>query len=49
VPQTAPAARVCLIRAAFAHDGIGAGASGTVSKRGAVTITESFAKPSTCP
>ena len=29
--------------------GIGVGAKGTISKAGALTITESFALPTTCP
>jgi hypothetical protein len=47
--QAAPAERDCLIWEAFAHYGIGVGATGKVSKSGIVTITESFAKPATCP
>jgi extracellular elastinolytic metalloproteinase len=47
--QGAAAARQCLIWEAFAHFGVGVGASGTVSSRGVVTITESFTKPATCP
>lgn len=45
----AAAARQCLIWEAFAHFGVGVGASGTVSPRGTVTIVESFELPSTCP
>jgi hypothetical protein len=41
--------RECLIWRAFAARGIGVNAKGTVSRRGAVTITESFALPPTCP
>ena len=47
--QAAPAARDCLIWEAFAHYGIGVGATGKASKSGTLTITESFAKPATCP
>lgn len=43
------AARQCLIWEAFAHFGVGVGATGTVSARGTVSITESFAQPATCP
>ena len=39
----------CTIWSAFAQFGIGFGASGTASPEGAVTITESFAKPGDCP
>ena len=44
----APAARQCLIFEAFAHYGVGVGATGTVSGSGTVTITESFALPPGC-
>ncbi|HSK05662.1 MAG TPA: M36 family metallopeptidase [Kofleriaceae bacterium] len=48
--QAAPAGRACLIWEAFAHYGIGVGAQGKLSKGGSsLTITESFAKPATCP
>jgi hypothetical protein len=40
--QTARCARQGLIWRAFAERGIGVGASGTVTRRGAVVITESF-------
>lgn len=46
---SAAAARQCLIWEAFAHFGVGVGATGTVSRRGTVTITESFARPASCP
>jgi extracellular elastinolytic metalloproteinase len=45
----AAAARQCLIWEAFAHFGVGVGADGAVSRRGTVTITESFARPASCP
>jgi hypothetical protein len=45
----AAADRQCLIWEGFAHFGVGRGAIGAVSRRGAVTITESFVKPVTCP
>ncbi|MBX3605507.1 MAG: M36 family metallopeptidase [Piscinibacter sp.] len=41
--------RECLVWRGFAAQGIGVGAKGTVSRRGKVTITESFALPSSCP
>lgn len=41
--------RECLIWRGFAATGIGVGATGTVSRRGVVTITESFALPASCP
>jgi extracellular elastinolytic metalloproteinase len=41
--------RDCLIWRGFAASGIGVGAKGTVSRRGTVTITESFALPPACP
>jgi extracellular elastinolytic metalloproteinase len=47
--QAAPAARACLIWEGFAYYGIGVGAVGKVSKSGTLTITQSFAKPATCP
>ena len=42
-------ARACLIWRGFAKLGIGEGADGTVSRRGVVSITESFQVPGTCP
>jgi hypothetical protein len=39
------AKRKCAVWTGFAERGIGQGASGTISRRGAVTIVESFAKP----
>jgi hypothetical protein len=39
----------CTVWSAFAQYGVGVGATGTVSRRGAVTITESFALPQDCP
>ncbi len=39
----------CLIWEAFAQFGVGVGADGSVTKRGGVRITESFAKPVSCP
>ncbi len=43
-------ARACLIWKAFAHYGVGVGASGRVTQGGrGVSITESFAVPATCP
>lgn len=47
--QAAAPARQCLIWKGYAATGIGVGATGTVSRRGAVTITESFAVPANCP
>ncbi len=41
--------RACLIWNGFAKYGIGVGAQGTVSRRGKVQVTESFAVPNTCP
>ena len=41
--------RECLIWEAFAQFGVGVGADGAVSRRGKVTIVESFATPATCP
>ncbi len=41
-------ARECLIWRGFADQGIGVGAKGTVSRRGVVTIVESFTKPAGC-
>lgn len=41
-------AAVCPIWNAFAQFGIGVGANGTASRRGTVTITESFATPAAC-
>ncbi|WP_162247107.1 M36 family metallopeptidase [Rhizobacter sp. Root404] len=40
--------RECLIWRGFAGSGIGVGAKGVVGRRGAVTITESFALPANC-
>ena len=40
--------RECAIWKGFAASGIGVGASGTVSRRGVVTIVESTAVPSNC-
>ena len=40
--------RECLIWRGFAATGIGVGAKGTVSRRGTVTITESFTLPANC-
>jgi extracellular elastinolytic metalloproteinase len=45
---TAGTGRECLIWRAFAQTGIGVGAVGAVSRRGAVTITASFTVPVTC-
>ena len=41
--------RECAIWKGFAASGIGFGASGTVSRRGVVTIVESYTTPSKCP
>ncbi|MFL5319810.1 MAG: M36 family metallopeptidase, partial [Myxococcaceae bacterium] len=41
-------AKECLVWRGFAKLGIGVGSSGTVSKRGVVTITQSFATPAGC-
>lgn len=41
--------RECLIWRGFAASGVGVGADGAVSRTGAVTITESFTLPTTCP
>lgn len=41
--------RQCAIWKGFAASGIGVGAKGTVSRRGTVSITESFAVPASCP
>jgi hypothetical protein len=38
----------CLVWEAFAHFGVGEGASATVSRRGVVTVTESFVVPAEC-
>ncbi|ACG74245.1 protease-associated PA domain protein [Anaeromyxobacter sp. K] len=43
------AAHACLVWDAFAAYGVGVGALGTVDASGAVTVTESFAKPAGCP
>lgn len=40
--------RECLVWRGFAAQGIGVGAKGTLSRRGTVTITESFALPAQC-
>ena len=45
----APALDPCVVWTAFAKFGIGVGADGTVSRRGVVTINESFTVPSGCP
>lgn len=48
--QAAGPAHACLIWEAFAHYGVGVGAVGkTVQGGRGVSITESFAKPATCP
>lgn len=47
--EAAGTGRECLIWRAFAAYGVGVGAQATVSQSGTVTITESFALPSTCP
>ena len=44
--DTTRATRTCAVWTGFAEQGIGSGASGTVSRRGTVTIVESFKKPS---
>ena len=41
--------RECLIWRGFAASGIGVGADGRVSRRGTVTITQSFTVPAACP
>lgn len=46
--SVAGSGRECLIWRGFAASGIGVGADGRVSNRGAVTITESFALPPGC-
>ncbi|MDQ3366762.1 MAG: M36 family metallopeptidase [Myxococcota bacterium] len=47
--QAAPA-RACMIWTAFAGRGIGVGADGVLTKGGrSIAITQSFAKPATCP
>ena len=46
--QVVPPAQQCLVWRAFAKYGIGLGADGTVTRRGVVSITESFAVPSGC-
>ncbi len=43
------AAHACLVWDAFAAYGVGVGAQGTATATGAVSITESFAKPAECP
>jgi Zinc metalloprotease (elastase) len=44
------AARTCAVWQGFASQGVGLGASGTVSRRGTVTIVQSFTVPSgVCP
>ena len=40
--------RECLIWRGFATGGIGVGADGTISRRGVLTITESFTLPASC-
>jgi Zn-dependent metalloprotease len=48
--QGAASDRACLIWEGYAHFGVGVGASGKVTRGGhAISITESFAKPATCP
>jgi hypothetical protein len=48
--DTTTAARTCAVWRGFAASGIGDGARGTVSRRGTVTITESFAlRAGACP
>jgi len=42
------AADACLIWKSFAQFGVGVGAKATVSRRGAVSITESFTLPNSC-
>ena len=41
--------RECAIWKGFAASRIGVGASGTVSRRGVVTIVESYTTPNKCP
>lgn len=40
--------RECLIWRGFAQTGIGVGVTGTVNRRGQVSVTESFALPASC-
>ena len=48
--DTTTAARTCAVWTGFAEQGIGQGASGTVSRRGTVTVVESFTVPAgVCP
>lgn len=46
--STAGTGRECLIWRGFAESGIGQGADGTISRRGVLTITESFTVPANC-
>jgi hypothetical protein len=46
--EAAGSGRECLIWRGFAQQGIGVGARGTASRRGVVTVTESFQLPSNC-
>ena len=46
--QAAPAERDCLVWRGFAKLGIGEGARGTISRRGQVSISESFTVPAAC-
>ncbi|MDH5340432.1 MAG: M36 family metallopeptidase, partial [Rubrivivax sp.] len=39
----------CTVWSAFAQYGVGVGAKGTVSRRGALSVTESITKPIDCP
>jgi hypothetical protein len=49
-PAVGKALRICAVWQGFAGQGIGDGATGTASRRGEVTITESFAIPAgVCP
>ena len=45
----AASGRRCMVWSGFAQYGIGVGATGTVSRKGVVSITPSFTKPSDCP
>ncbi|MDH4165039.1 MAG: M36 family metallopeptidase [Gammaproteobacteria bacterium] len=52
LPDSDPtkAQRKCAVWTGFTEQGIGEGASGTVSRRGTVTVVESFSKPAdACP
>lgn len=46
--STAGTGRECLIWRGFAASGIGQGADGSISRRGVLTITESFTVPTSC-